>query len=70
MFYRVQAYLYFTNEDEANDFYHDCETAILKSQTINPGQSNAEHGTITLHVCNHDESQSIPCEILESSHTP
>lgn len=70
MFYRVYAILNFTEEDEAADFYHDCEVAILKSQTINPGQPDAEQGYISLQHCYHDEHPGQPCDVIEDEHTP
>lgn len=64
MFYRVIANLNFTNEDEANDFYHDCQIALPKSETINPGQINEEKGTIHIERCHHDEHLNEHCELI------
>jgi len=66
MFYRVHADLLFEQTDEANDFYHDCHKALLKSQVINPGQDTEERATISLELCYHDEPNNKPCEILQS----
>lgn len=70
MFYRVTADLAFTEADEANDFYHDCQLALGKSQTINPGQKNQEKGAILLHQCFHDQDPLAACITLESEETP
>lgn len=70
MFDRVTADLFFTEEDEANDFYHDCQLAILKSQTINPNQPDQERGEITLHHCTHDEPHINTCTLLKSEQSP
>ena len=66
MFYRVIATLAFTIEDEATDFYHDCEIALPKASTINPNQPNIERGTIRMQKCYHDETPTKPCEVLKS----
>jgi len=65
MFYRVRVNLPFTIEDEANDFYHDCDLALPKSAIINPGQPNEERGYIILEECHHDETPSLPCLIIK-----
>lgn len=70
MFRRVTATLHFTEPDEAKDFYHDCELAILKSQTINPGEVTEERGTIILEECYHDEDPVKPCHVLNMDSTP
>ena len=70
MFYRVSADLLFVNEDEARDFYHDCENACPKSIIINPGQPNEEQGTITLQQCFHDQNPATPCNILIANTCP
>lgn len=69
MFYRVTANLHFTIQDEANDFYHDCELALAKAQTINPGQLNQETGAIILQKCYHDENPNQPCEVISTAET-
>lgn len=69
MFYRVVAILHFTEEDEAKDFYHDCEVALPKAETINPGQVNQEIGTILLSKCHHDEQPVLSCEQIETAST-
>lgn len=66
MFYRVDAVLLFTNEDEARDFYHDCEVALPKASVINPCQFNQECSTIGYHQCFHDEHPATPCDRIAS----
>lgn len=68
MFYRVHADLSFTDPDEANDFYHDCELACRKAQIINPGATNQESGHIQLEKCFHDETPNLPCILLEEAY--
>jgi len=70
MFKRVTANLFFTREDEGEDFYHDCEIAFGKAVTINPGQPNSEHSHIVIQECYHDQSPSIPCIVLDEATTP
>ena len=36
MFYRVRADLSFTEWDEANDFFHDCQVALPKAKMALP----------------------------------
>lgn len=67
MLHQVKANLYFTNEDEATDFYHDCELALTKSSVINPDQENMEFGTIELVSNNHDQDPNQPCELISSA---
>lgn len=67
MFYQVRANLHFTEEDEARDFYHDCELALAKSSVINPDSENIEFGTIELIDNNHDQDPNQPCEIIQSA---
>lgn len=70
MFYRVRADLLFTEPDEARDFYHDCEGALPKSETIHPGLPTEEIGHIILEKCFHDEEPSQPCEVLNEEYSP
>lgn len=69
MFFRVIAIIPFTNQDEANDFYHDCELALPKGSTINPGRDNQEKGTILLEACYHDEEEPKGCETIAEAET-
>lgn len=67
MFYQVRANLYFTIEDEARDFYHDCELALGKTGVINPDGLNIEYSVIELIENNHDHDPNQPCELIESA---
>ena len=69
MFYRVRADLPFTDLDEANDFFHDCELALPKAQTINPGTETEEEGHIIIEKCYHDQTPTIPCEPIHEDFT-
>ena len=69
MFYQVIASLFFEAEDEARDFYHDCEVALPKSSTINLEDPNFEQGSITLLQCFHDEEPNRPCIALRGDAT-
>lgn len=64
MIYEVTARLFFTEHDEALDFYHDCEIAFLKSQVVNPGAENEEPSIIELIENHHDENPNEPCLAL------
>lgn len=67
MFYQVRANLLFTSEDEAKDFYHDCELALPKAGAINPLQENAEFSLIELIANNHDEAPTKLCTLIKSA---
>lgn len=63
MIYQVRANLFFDEEDEAKDFYHDCELALPKGTLINPDQPNLEFSAIELIDNNHDQDPNQPCII-------
>lgn len=65
MFYQVRANLFFHDEDEAKDFYHDCEVALPKASVINPGTPEQECSTTERIHCQHDELPHEPCFILD-----
>ena len=65
MFYQVRANLFFTERDEAWDFYHDCELALKKTGVINPNSQNIEFGTIELIANNHDQDPAKPCAVIQ-----
>lgn len=67
MFYQVITNLYFTDEDEARDFYHDCQLAFAKAGVINPGSENTECSTIELIKNNHDQDPNQPCELIDGN---
>lgn len=64
MFYQVRAIIFFHSQDEATDFYHDCELALPKGDVMNPGQPDQECGIIDLIKCHHDEFPHEPCEVI------
>lgn len=64
MIYQVRANLYFDSEDEARDFYHDCDLAFAKSTIVHPTEPNAEFSRIELIENHHDESPTAPCLLL------
>ncbi|MBA7589329.1 hypothetical protein ES708_31411 [subsurface metagenome] len=68
MIYEVQAKILFDKEDEARDFYHDCETALPKGTNINPNQENEETSAILLLENNHSQDPIQPCRIISSAH--
>ncbi|MBA7545727.1 hypothetical protein ES705_38099 [subsurface metagenome] len=67
MIYQVRANLLFSEEDEAKDFYHDCELALAKSRVINPDSENIELSTIELINNNHDQEPNQPCELIATA---
>jgi len=64
MIWRVRADIPFESEDEARDFYHDCQLALPKGSVINPGLDTEEAGRILLEKCHHDEQPTEPCELI------
>lgn len=67
MFYQVTANLFFEKEDEAVDFYHDCQLALAKTGVINPDAENIEFSVIERIDNNHDQDPNQPCEIIETA---
>lgn len=65
MFYQVTVNFNFTEEDEANDFFHDCEVAYPKTAVINPGDLNAEPSWADLIDNRHNEYPTPPSVILK-----
>lgn len=65
MIYQVRANLYFTEFDEAKDFYHDCELAYAKSSICNPGTDTAEYGIVEAIENHHDDDPNGPCILIE-----
>lgn len=61
MIYQVRANLYFSEQDEAKDFYHDCDVAFPKATSVNPDTEHAEFSVIELIENHHDESPHTPC---------
>lgn len=70
MIYTVTARLTFDSEDEARDFYHDCQLALPKSIPVNPDMPNQETSYIEWHRCWHDEGSVTPCELIEHEEPP
>jgi len=70
MFYRVTADLLFTDEDEARDFFHDCQMACPKSMVVHPGEENEERGHCMLVACRHNETPYAPCSVLDEIWCP
>lgn len=66
MKYQVTAHLFFDKQDEAQDFFHDCEVAFPKSVIINPGKVNEERGAVTYCETRHDELNGKPCVLIDS----
>ena len=66
MIYQIRANLLFDIEDEANDFYHDCEIAQSKTIIVNPGTPEAEHSLIEKILSNHELNPNQPSILLAS----
>jgi len=69
MIYQVRANLFFDEQDEARDFYHDCELALPKGISVNPGTDYSEVSVIELIENHHDEDPHAPCHLLASETT-
>lgn len=61
MIYEVRATMFFDEEDEARDFFHDCEIALEKAIVVNPDTPNQQCSTADLILCRHDEHPTQPC---------
>lgn len=66
MIYEVRARLFFNKEDEAKDFYHDCEKAYPKAVSVNPDSLNSEVSFADLVENHHDEDPHSPCSVISS----
>ena len=66
MIYQVRATLFFDIEDEAIDFYHDCEVAFPKGISVNSDTEAAEFSIIELIENHHDEDPNAPCSRIAS----
>lgn len=65
MIYQVTANMLFDIEDEALDFYHDCELALAKATVINPGQPNEEYSYCEIALSNHELDPNQPSVIIQ-----
>lgn len=65
MIYEVRASFFFDVEDEAKDFFHDCEQTLPKATVINPGQPNQECSVADLILCHHDDHPPEACSLNE-----
>lgn len=70
MFYRVSASISFKSLDEARDYYHDCEKALPKGNTINLAEINEERGYIALQECHHDIDPRGECDLVKEQWGP
>lgn len=64
MFYQVVAIMNFKVEDEAKDFFHDCEVALPKTSIIKPGLPDQETSEAQLNHCNHDLDPPEHCVLV------
>lgn len=67
MFYVVKAIYTFTNQDEAKDFFHDCQVALPKTTPIPSVEPYTDPCPLTYHACFHDEDPLQPCVLLGDS---
>lgn len=65
MIYQVKANLFFEKEDEARDFFHDCEVAYPKGISVNPDGEDAEFSIVELIENHHDTDPNEPCVLLD-----
>jgi len=63
MIYEVRATMFFDIENEADDFFHDCEVALPKATVVNPDQPNQECSRADLIKCHHDDHPPEPCTL-------
>ena len=69
MLYRVRLDLAFQSYDPAHDILDKALDHLSEARTINPGQDNEERGSIETHRCYHDETPSLPCQIIAHHQT-
>lgn len=66
MIYEVRARILFIVEDEAKDFYHDCEVAFAKGTTILADEEAAEYSITEFIENHHEDNPRQPCRLLKS----
>jgi len=60
-FHRITIDMFFDDFDPANDILEECKRREHQAITINPGQPNEEHSTITAQDCTHATHPVTPC---------
>lgn len=65
MFYRLTLNCNINDPQHIEAIKTGLKLLFKQSETINPGQVNAEPSFITIQKCYHDENPTIPCEVLE-----
>ena len=63
MIYEVRAIMFFDEQDQARDFFHDCEIALEKAVVVNPGQPNQQCSEADFIECRHDDHPPEPCTL-------
>ncbi len=63
MIYEVRATMFFDQENEADDFFHDCQVALPKATVVNPGQENQQCSETDLIKCQHDAHPPKSCTL-------
>lgn len=65
MIYEVRAVMFFDSENEARDFFHDCEIALPKATVVKPGQPDQQYSWADRLYCGHDKTPPTPCSLLD-----
>lgn len=65
MIYEVRATMYFTDLEDADDFFDNCQDALEKATVVNPGQPNQECSQADLILCHHDDHPPESCHLGE-----
>lgn len=61
MIYQITVNFFFSIEDEAKDFFHDCEIALPKTTVVKPGQPDQQCSEADRNDCNHDLTPPHSC---------
>lgn len=61
MIHRIVIDMMFPDIDPLNDILEEVKRHEHQAITINPGQLNAEHSSVTVQECLHDDYPSTPC---------
>lgn len=65
MIYEVRATMFFNEEDEANDFMHDCFSALPKAIVVKPGETDQQCSEADFIECRHDTNPNEPCTLVQ-----
>lgn len=70
MIYEVRAHIFFTDENDAKDYMENSLSYLKIGVVVNPDQENKQGCSIELIKCYHDETPTLPCEVIGITTSP